>query len=226
MPKWLWTRRPIADTLRTARGPRCWSRCVVPLPVECGTPTRPMSALAGSSSCSHRNRVGIPYKDPVHQALLVVELGHDRTLDQLAPTDQLDGLRRRRSLRHRRCHRSSHPRTTTLHEEPTAGNRDADDAHPDIDAHPTDLGCRIDESSRATVGRPDTRRRRPQAAHRGAACPCDRPTPEEAEPEVPQRFVEEGRVERLDPAVTGRGRHIRVDLDRPRKITRTAEAPG
>ena len=39
------TRRAIADTLRTARGPRCWSRSVVPLPVECGTPTRAMSQL-------------------------------------------------------------------------------------------------------------------------------------------------------------------------------------
>ena len=26
-----------------ARGPRCWSRSVVPLPVECGTPTRAIS---------------------------------------------------------------------------------------------------------------------------------------------------------------------------------------
>ncbi len=52
-------RRLWAETLRTARGPRCWSRSVVPLPDECGTPTRAMS------QCSGRDRAGSGTASPV-----------------------------------------------------------------------------------------------------------------------------------------------------------------
>ena len=38
-------RRPTEDTLRRALGPKCWSRSVVPLPVEWGTPTKAISWL-------------------------------------------------------------------------------------------------------------------------------------------------------------------------------------
>ena len=44
---------PSQSTLRTARGARCWSRSVEPLPEECGTPTSAISQLAGSSSNLH-----------------------------------------------------------------------------------------------------------------------------------------------------------------------------
>ena len=41
-------RRPTEETLRRALGPKCWSRSVVPLPVECGTPTKAISWLVAS----------------------------------------------------------------------------------------------------------------------------------------------------------------------------------
>ena len=55
-------RRCSAETWRTARGPRCWSRSVDPFPVLCGTPTRAMSQRAGSGSTGQRNRVAGPHQ--------------------------------------------------------------------------------------------------------------------------------------------------------------------
>src|SRR5215213_9418445 len=60
--KALCSRRLWAETLRTARGPKCWSRSVEPLPEECGTPTRAMSQLVGSESIGQRKREATPHQ--------------------------------------------------------------------------------------------------------------------------------------------------------------------
>src|SRR5215213_8750749 len=54
--KALCSRRLWAETLRTARGPKCWSRSVDPVPEERSTPTRAMSQLEGSESIGQRKR--------------------------------------------------------------------------------------------------------------------------------------------------------------------------
>src|SRR5215471_9273556 len=46
--------------LRTARGARCWSRSVEPLPELWGTPTRAMSQAAGSGFHGHLKKVAGP----------------------------------------------------------------------------------------------------------------------------------------------------------------------
>jgi hypothetical protein len=55
------TRRCTAETLRDARGPRCWSRSVVPLRVEWGTPTRAMSCPSGGRLGAQKN-AGMPHR--------------------------------------------------------------------------------------------------------------------------------------------------------------------
>jgi hypothetical protein len=57
-----WPRRYRADTWRTARGPRCWSRSVEPLPEEWGMPISAMSLAAGSSFHGQRKKVGMPHQ--------------------------------------------------------------------------------------------------------------------------------------------------------------------
>ena len=61
-PYALWMRRLCAETFRTARGPRCWSRSVEPLPEEWGTPASAICVFAGSGSAGHRKSVGMPHQ--------------------------------------------------------------------------------------------------------------------------------------------------------------------
>ena len=61
-PYALWMRRLWAETLRTARGPRCWSRSVDPLPDEWGTPASAICVFSGSGSTGQRKSDGTPHQ--------------------------------------------------------------------------------------------------------------------------------------------------------------------